>query len=70
MLYRADANEVSLTVTDKGSGIPHGAAEAALAAGHFGLAAMQQRAEQIGAVLDIRSWPDDGTVVALNWRAS
>lgn len=70
VLYRADANEVSLTVTDKGSGIPHGAAEAALAAGHFGLAAMQQRAEQVGAVLDIRSWPGDGTVVALNWRAS
>ncbi len=70
VLYRADTNEVSLTVTDTESGIPRGAAEAALAAGHFGLAAMQQRAEQVGAVLDIRSGPGVGTAVVLNWRAS
>ncbi len=66
--YRSDANEVSLTVTDAGPGIPRDAADAALAAGHFGLAAMQQRAEQIGALLDIRSWPGEGTMVALHWR--
>jgi nitrate/nitrite-specific signal transduction histidine kinase len=29
---------------------------------------MQQRAEQIGAILDIRRWPAGGTHVALEWR--
>jgi signal transduction histidine kinase len=67
--YRADAEGASLTVEDAGPGIADGASDAALAAGHFGLAAMQQRAEQIGANLDIRSWPGGGTVIALHWRA-
>ena len=35
---------------------------------HFGLLNMQQRAEQIGAILDIRRWPSGGTHVALEWR--
>jgi signal transduction histidine kinase len=37
--------------------------------GHYGLATMQQRAEQIGALLSIRAWPAGGTRVALEWRA-
>ena len=37
--------------------------------GHFGLLNMQQRAEQIGAILDVRRWPSGGTHVALEWRA-
>ena len=37
--------------------------------GHFGLLNMQQRAEAIGAILDIRRWPSGGTHVALDWRA-
>ena len=36
--------------------------------GEFGLLNMQQRAEQIGAILDIRQWPGGGTHVALEWR--
>lgn len=67
--YRTDAAGASLTVEDAGPGIAEGASDAALAVGHFGLAAMQQRAEQIGANLDIRSWPGRGTVIALHWRA-
>ena len=39
------------------------------AAGHFGLLNMQQRAEAIGAILDVRRWPAGGTHVALDWRA-
>jgi hypothetical protein len=29
---------------------------------------MAQRADQIGAILDIRRWPAGGTHVALEWR--
>jgi signal transduction histidine kinase len=38
--------------------------------GHFGLLNMRQRAEQIGALLDVRRWPSGGTQVALEWRAT
>jgi signal transduction histidine kinase len=38
--------------------------------GHYGLLTMQQRAEQIGALLSIRSWPGEGTRVSLEWKAS
>ena len=34
----------------------------------FGLLNMAQRADQIGAILDIRRWPAGGTHVALDWR--
>jgi len=37
--------------------------------GHFGILNMQQRAEGIGAILDIRRWPAGGTHVQLEWRA-
>ncbi len=67
--YRASETGATLTVDDAGPGIATGAAEAAPAAGHFGLLGMQQRAEQIGALLDIRRWPTGGTHVALDWRA-
>ena len=66
--YEADEAGASLTVADAGPGIAPGSPDAALAAGHFGLAAMQQRAEQIGAMLDIRSCPGEGTMVGLHWR--
>jgi signal transduction histidine kinase len=59
---------VTLAIDDAGEGIGSNAAEEAPGAGHFGLANMQQRAEQIGALLDIRRWPAGGTRVALEWR--
>ena len=34
--------------------------------GHFGLLNMEQRAEQIGGILDVRRWPAGGTHVALS----
>ena len=67
--YRVSPGGAALTIDDAGPGIVPGAAEAAPAAGHFGLLGMQQRAEQIGALLDIRRWPSGGTHVALEWRA-
>jgi signal transduction histidine kinase len=67
--YRVDeAGAVSLSVDDEGPGIEPDAAEVALRAGHLGVANMQQRAQQIGALLDIRRWPSGGTHVAMEWR--
>ncbi|MGH2455630.1 MAG: sensor histidine kinase, partial [Candidatus Limnocylindria bacterium] len=67
--YRVDeTGSVSLSVDDEGPGIDPRAAEEALHAGHLGVANMQQRAQQIGALLDIRRWPGGGTHVALEWR--
>jgi signal transduction histidine kinase len=63
-----DAGRVSLSVEDAGPGIDLQQAEAAQQAGHFGLANLQQRAEQIGGLLDVRRWPGGGTHVALEWR--
>ncbi len=67
--YRSAVSGATLTIDDAGPGIPAEAAEVAPAAGHFGLLGMQQRAEQIGALLDVRQWPAGGTHVALEWRA-
>ena len=61
---------VTLAIDDAGEGIPGEASENAPLEGHFGLANMQQRAEQIGALLDVRRWPAGGTRVALEWRPS
>jgi signal transduction histidine kinase len=59
---------VTLAIDDAGEGIGSDAAEEAPKVGHFGLVNMQQRAEQIGALLDVRRWPSGGTRVALEWR--
>lgn len=66
--YRATESGVSLSVDDAGPGIALDAGAAAEQGRHFGLLNMQQRAEQIGAILDIRRWPGGGTHVALEWR--
>lgn len=67
--YRCDAEWAALSVDDAGPGIESDAGEQAQGAGHFGLLGMAQRAEQIGAILDVRSWPTGGTHVGLEWRA-
>jgi signal transduction histidine kinase len=59
---------VTLAIDDAGEGIGADDADEAPRLGHFGLANMQQRAEQIGALLDVRRWPAGGTRVALEWR--
>jgi signal transduction histidine kinase len=66
--YRATDTGVSLSIDDAGPGIAGDAGVTAERAGRFGLLNMQQRAEQIGAILDIRRWPTGGTHVALEWR--
>jgi len=66
--YRATDAGASLSVDDAGPGIVPDAAETAEREGRFGLMNMHQRAEAIGAILDIRRWPSGGTHVALEWR--
>jgi signal transduction histidine kinase len=66
--YWTSPSSASLSIDDAGPGID--ATEAASAsAGHFGLLNMRQRAEQIGALLDVRRWPAGGTRVTMEWRA-
>lgn len=67
--YAASTSGVSLSIDDAGPGIDPDAGDATGESGHFGLLNMQQRAEAIGAILDVRSWPTGGTHVALEWRA-
>jgi signal transduction histidine kinase len=66
--YHATEAGASLSVDDAGPGIEPDAPARAEQAGRFGLLNMQQRAEGIGAILDVRRWPGGGTHVALEWR--
>ncbi len=68
--YSTTATGASLSIDDAGPGIEPDVVGAAEQPGHFGLLNMQQRAEGIGAILDVRRWPSGGTHVALEWRAS
>jgi signal transduction histidine kinase len=66
--YHATDAGASLSIDDAGPGIAADAGERAEREGHFGLLNMQQRAEGIGAILDVRRWPAGGTHVQLDWR--
>lgn len=67
--YATTPGGATLSIDDAGPGIEPEAREGGDRAGHFGLLNMQQRAEAIGAILDVRRWPSGGTHVALDWRA-
>jgi signal transduction histidine kinase len=67
--YATTPGGATLSIDDAGPGIEPEAGAGADRAGHFGLLNMQQRAEAIGAILDVRRWPSGGTHVALDWRA-
>jgi signal transduction histidine kinase len=66
--YRSTPGGISLAIDDAGPGIADDAPATAERAGRFGLLNMGQRAEQIGAILDVKRWPAGGTHVALEWR--
>ncbi|HXU85894.1 MAG TPA: ATP-binding protein [Verrucomicrobiae bacterium] len=66
--YRSTPGGISLAIDDAGPGITDEAPADAEKAGRFGLLNMAQRAEQIGAILDVKRWPSGGTHVALEWR--
>jgi signal transduction histidine kinase len=59
--------EVRIAATDNGAGFEVPAAPTELAAtGHFGLLGMRERAELIGASLQIRSQPGKGTILSVS----
>jgi signal transduction histidine kinase len=76
-LQHADASEIAvrlteypdrlrLTITDDGQGIPGNLNSAGFVAnGHYGIAGMRERAEMIGAKLDVQTSIGFGTVVIL-----
>ncbi|HEY0444234.1 MAG TPA: ATP-binding protein [Candidatus Limnocylindrales bacterium] len=66
--YRASDEGASLSIDDAGPGIGDDAGAVAEREGRFGLLNMEQRAQAIGAILDVRRWPTGGTHVALEWR--
>lgn len=68
--YRGGGSWAELEVDDSGQGVPAGAAEAAERSGHLGLMSMRQRAESIGADLDIGRRPGGGTRVRMVWEPS
>jgi signal transduction histidine kinase len=67
--YTTTPDGASLSIDDAGPGIEPEASHGVERSGHFGLLNMQQRAEAIDAILDVRRWPAGGTHVALDWRA-
>jgi signal transduction histidine kinase len=65
--YDAGLDRAALSITDHGVGLSADTASAASRAGHYGLLNMRQRAEQIGARLDVTRPPDGGTTIGLLW---
>jgi ligand-binding sensor domain-containing protein/signal transduction histidine kinase len=61
-----DARDFEMTVRDNGRGFTGAPPEGA--SGHFGITGMRERAEKIGARLEITSKPGRGTEVRLNLR--
>lgn len=58
-----DRARVDIEVADDGSGFDPGH----LPTGHYGIMGMRERADRIGATIDIRS-DNGGTIVALSWK--
>lgn len=65
--YRTTGEQLSLSVDDAGSGFKRGAARRS---GSHGLLNMAQRAEQIGARLELVARSDRGTHVGVEWPAT
>jgi signal transduction histidine kinase len=68
--YAAASDRASLSITDQGVGIAPDAAAEAARSGHYGLLNMRQRAEQIGARIDVRRSAEGGTSIGFNWSAA
>lgn len=58
-----EGEHLRLTVEDDGLGLDESQRAAAEASGHFGLRAMEERADLIGARLELRRGPEGGTVL-------
>lgn len=56
--------KIELEIADDGRGFD----PSSVAAGHFGLAIMRERAQAVGATLQVRSQPGQGTRIVVAWR--
>jgi signal transduction histidine kinase len=65
--YRTTGDRVTLSVTDAGRGFRTAAASGS---GSHGLLNMAQRAEQIGARLELLHEPSRGMLVGVEWSAA
>lgn len=61
-----DAHVLRLQIRDDGRGIESGAAEAAAANGHLGIASMRARAHRVAGTMEIFSGPSGGTTVRVS----
>jgi two-component system, NarL family, nitrate/nitrite sensor histidine kinase NarX len=64
ILVRFSPDATELVVADDGCGVDHESGESD--AGHFGLQGMRERANKIGAVLELESEPRGGTRLAVS----
>lgn len=62
-------DRVALEISDDGRGLSGREIEAAMRAGHIGVASMRRRADAIDAQLAHRSAAGSGTTVSLDWQA-
>jgi signal transduction histidine kinase len=67
--YAASRAFATLSIEDAGPGIDPDAGPRARLEGRLGLLGMQQRAEQVGAQLDLQRHASGGTQVSLEWPA-
>ena len=67
--YRTTGDSVILSIDDRGAGFTD-ALIGATADGRYGLLNMRQRAEQIGARLELGGRPGHGTHVGIEWHAT
>lgn len=63
LVYAAD--ELHVTIRDDGIGLPHDVLQAGGRSGHWGLSGMRERAERIGASIEMRAGNGEGTTVEL-----
>lgn len=67
---RTDAAHLSLSIDDAGDGLARSAGARTNGPARYGILNMQQRADQVGATLELRRPRTGGTQVALEWPAS
>jgi PAS domain S-box-containing protein len=60
-----DKGTIELEIADDGQGFD----PCAISAGHFGLAIMRERAQAVGATVQVRSQPGQGTQIVATWRS-
>jgi two-component system nitrate/nitrite sensor histidine kinase NarX len=62
--FNGSSKHATLSISDNGRGfdINH------TPPGHFGVTIMRERADKVGAILEITSQPEQGATIALDWR--